>query len=375
MKKIFCLVLSFLLAVSGGAAFADDYISAERAAKVYEDILKMTAKYVVPESSKDGVAILVYVPEESDTVIDAETGEKYTLTEKQSESFEKQKPISIRYDAVAEVRAADPNAQTSFTEQEIKQTEFGGEVMSAAELAEAAEAIISAAENGLALGNCVYNANIPESGYECFAVLTYVGADNQRSVSLSFDAETGKLINLSGKMSDPSAQPAVSKDKAFDTAKEFAQKYAPDEYAYCESGDKVKEGARETDPMFSFQRAHGGYEIMSLYNRVDVSVDSATGRVCYYNLSWDDGLDFESPKGIISDEKAARILLNACPPTELKIDDGEKIKAVYALDPDKPCAVAAKSGDILNPDGTVYAAVEAPGLFERLIEFFKSFFN
>lgn len=127
--------------------------------------------------------------------------------------------------------------------------------------------------------------------------------------------------------------------------------------------------------MFSFWRVHSGYEIMSIYNRIDVSVDSATGKVCYYNLSWDDGFDFESTNGIISDEKAARILLNACHPTVLKIDDGEKIKAVYALDPDKPCAVAAKSGDILNPDGTVYAAGETPGILERLIEFFKSFFN
>ncbi len=373
MKKILCVVLALLLAVSGGAVFADDYISAERAAKNYGDILKMTAKYVVPESSKDGSAILVYVPEESDTVIDAETGEKYTLTENQAERLKK--PISIRYDAAAELRAHDPSVQTSFTEQEIKQTEFGDDVMSAAELAEAAEDIISAAENGLAFENCVYNANIPESGYECIAGLTYVGADNQRSAFLSFDAETGKLINLSGNMSEPSAQPVVSKDKAFETAKEFAQKYAPDEYATCESGNKVKEGARETDPMFSFQRVQNGYEIMSLYNRIDVSVDSATGKVCYYNLYWDGGLNFESPKGMISDEKAARILLNACPPTVLKIDDGEKIKAVYALDPDKPCAVAAKSGDILSPDGTVYAAGEAPGLLERVIEFFKSLFN
>ncbi len=373
MKKILCLVLALLLAVSGGAAFADDYISAEKAANDYGDILKMTAKYVVPESSKDGTAILVYVPEESDTVIDAETGEKYTLTENQAESLKK--PISIRHDAVAETRAADPAVQTTFTEQEIKETEFGGEVMSEAELAEAAEDIISAAENGLILGSCVYNANIPESGYECFAVLTYVSADGQRSVSLSFDAENGKLINLSGSMSDPSAPPVVSKDKAFETAKEFAQKYAPDEYVRCESGDKVKEEARETDPMFSFWRIHSGYEIMSLNNRIDVSVDSATGNVCYYNLYWDDRLNFESPKGIISDEKAARILLNACPPTVLKIDDGEKTGAVYALDPDKPCAVAAKSGDILNPDGTVYAAGETPGLLERVIEFFKSLFN
>ncbi len=372
MKKILCLVLALLLAVSGGAAFANDYISAERAANAYGDILKMTAKYVVPESSKDGSAILVYVPEESDTVIDAETGEKYTLTENQAESLKK--PISIRHDAVAEVREADPTVQTTFTEQEIKEAKFGDEVMSAAELAEAAEDIISAAENGLVLGNCVYNANIPESGYECFAVLTYASADGQRSVSLSFDAETGKLINLSGSMSDPSAQPLVSKDKAFETAKEFAQKYAPDEYARCESGDKVKEEARGTDPMFSFQRAHSGYEVMSLYNRIDVSVDSATGKVCYYNLSWDDGLNFESPKGMISNEKAAQMLLNACPPTVLKIDDGGKTKAVYALDPDKPCAVAAKSGDILNPDGTVYAAGEAPSLLERVIEFFKSLF-
>ncbi|MCF6461731.1 YcdB/YcdC domain-containing protein [Clostridium sp. Cult3] len=180
-----------------------------------------------------------------------------------------------------------------------------------------------------------------------------------KNIGVGIDEEgnvTGYWKNIydTGKTPRIDKFPKITREQGEKIAKNFIKKVYPDILDKIQARDEtdlygVYIGDGLAEYRYNFVRVENDVEFNE--NNLFISVDTQTGEVVQFNISWEEGLEFPDTEGIISKEEAKKIY-NANIDLELlyKVKETDKDMKSYLgyniIDTDK--TVDAKTGDILN---------------------------
>lgn len=310
---------------------ADVLISkTEAAAKIGKEVtmkLEYQNAYTTDENGKTKIkAFLVYSPDQAYVAVDAKTGEVYTTQDEW---------IDRNQNATAEDSAgsADKMAEGGLTQEEITKVEELSDLISKEEAIKVVtdnkslllDKSLKSISASLYKQNDFYDVGEKTKYVWNISLSDPRNTDNNSGdtyrayASATVDAETGKLISFNANV----------KDYYNMTEKEWEAvkvKYSSEE------GQKILEGFLKlqipdllknsvlTDNKESYviaykdeHEVYGGYYyqyervnegINYSYNGIYGAVDGVTGKIYSYSYNWNKDITFESPKNIITAEKA-----------------------------------------------------------------------
>lgn len=188
-----------------------------------------------------------------------------------------------------------------------------------------------------------------------------VDKEKQQNISISLDGKTGELINFYNyKPYDQSAKPKINKLDALEIAKNYLSKMNSDKKDQVEYLPNDYGSDKDLSHNFEFIRKIDGIYVEN--DMISIGVDSISGEVNSYNLSWYKG-KFPSKEKIISIDKAYEILWNEIG-FELSYvnlfdnknpeENNKTIKLVYSINNNKPAIISGITGEILDYSGKPY---------------------
>lgn len=128
---------------------------------------------------------------------------------------------------------------------------------------------------------------------------------------VTLDAKTGELFSMWGYNPWVDAEPVVTQEKAQETGLGFLRELWPEELAKTEVYNSSEAAYVSDNFSFTMAQKENGYFYPN--NSLSVSVDAGTGAVMSFSKSFDDTVTFESPAGMISEEKALAIWADSFP--------------------------------------------------------------
>lgn len=185
--------------------------------------------------------------------------------------------------------------------------------------------------------------------------------EKQQSVNISLNAKTGELINFYNyKPYDQSTKPKLTKSETLEIAKKYLNKINLDKENQVEYLPNDYSTDKDLSHDFEFVRKTDGIYVEN--DMINIGVDSVSGEVNSYNLSWYTG-KFPSKESIIGIDKAYEILWNEIG-FELKYvnlfdnknaeEKNKTIKVVYSINNNKPAIISGITGEILDYSGKPY---------------------
>lgn len=350
---------------------ADTAISAADAEQRFFEASPMELKYI----RADNKAILIYMPKNAYYELDGITGEEFKPFEYGYSSGGAGDSVSKTENAMD--YAAD--AGNRLTDAEIKNIEEVNGLLSTDELRRIAENIKNIGIENLEFISGEYylgyypsndTENEPPKSYK--ARLYYAPKNNADKyygrMSIELDAKDGSLENFSNYIYAKDSDKQDKKTQvSFDAAKAKAQDFIKT-YSSVIDSVKLSENAedynndRDSEYNMDFERYEN--DIVFPENRIYISVDSKTGNIKNYYKIWDNNIGFESPDGIIGAEKAQAALLEnakmalSYDKTQSDNKTVPKITLKYALEHNGCYRINAKTGALLNYDGSEYISDE-----------------
>ena len=313
-------------------------ISKEEASKLIKDHMTMNLVYRTnhyriytgSEGNQKKEAYLVYEPSKNYISVDAKTGEVYlTKVEWQEESNR-----STMNDMAKEEQAADTAAKTangSLTEEEIKKI---SELENLITKEEAIKKVTGNQYLHLDKNLEVYSATLNKNYYnnEKGSYVWNISLNDPREIDYEkeldyyrayayaqVDAKTGKLVSFYATVNNQYDEAKgkwntvkITYDK--EESRKILEKFLKAELKnYFNNSKLVNEVNgyiayyKENTPVYGgyqyqYNRLHEGIEYP--YNNIYGSVDGITGKIYSFGLNWDEDISFESPKGVMSPEKA-----------------------------------------------------------------------
>ncbi len=346
----------------------DNIIPPERAAEKFSGLSPMTAKYITKygKGVQQDSAVLVYQPKDAGLMINAFTGEEFKFSDC---GYNEGGQLYAEANEAA-LSTADSSA-VGFTPEELANLEQVEGLKSEQEVRAIVEGMTELPIEDKEFSGCSYNSRrSSKGGYEYTADLSYSlsevrgGKSVNENIFVSLDAATGALIEVRAydNINDGAAKPALTEAQALDAAKAFAAKYAPDEYAKADadveaSSEIAPECEYYGDYIFYLYRTENGFDYPENY--IYISVDKTSGKIKQFSKEWNEDISFESPSGILTPDEAFAALSNECgiePRYVSDTADGKTYTAnlVYALPYGKTSIVSAKTGALLDYDGSEY---------------------
>lgn len=285
----------------GGVPEPSAALSAEAAREDLNETLKLRLEYV---SSGENRAVLRYVPEAHEYLLDAKTGELLDLTE-----LEEQLRRGYRSAAgSAAPSAKDENAaETGLTpaEQEgVRQLEG---VLPGEELDKTLRDAGVYGLRGYALTASAYSVSGDAGETEVRCELRYARTDGGERLTrnITVDAKTGAVLSV--RSSAPYGREArLTGDTALEKAQAFLKGLCPDRdlALYTAAAYPVPIAREEEAPFhrFRFARQENGYPFPANY--YDVSIDAADGSVYGLSSVWDEDAAFDRAGDPVSMETA-----------------------------------------------------------------------
>lgn len=321
-------------------------IGEEEAKKILSTKQSMKLRYITDYETTDerttSKALLVYAPENGYASVNAVTGEVYDSVS----SWEVRKGelgggsanSSFKAD-LNEGATVEEEADYELTESELAQKDI------LAKLITKDDAIKAVTGNKYLLINEALTAvdahlsknySTPKSYYQddsgsyiwniCFSnpVLDDSGRYYDYAyINGSVNADNGKLVSFNADLRDmyyytesrtPLPEVKYTKEDAQKIAEEFLKATCPEKFensvlsgSYEENIIAYNDAVNMTDPVygaysFRYVRVNEGVEYTA--NSIRVGVDGVTGKVYRYSTRWNTNIEFESPKGVITPEKA-----------------------------------------------------------------------
>ena len=282
----------------GGVPSAVPAVEQDAAAQALEGSLSLELEYVLPEEGGDR-AVLRYVPKDFDEYyVDAQTGELVNLSQLERELSYGASGGSTSNDA------ASPESGLSQAEQEGIQKLEG--VLPKEELDQKLRSVAAYGLEGNTLSSAAYRL-VEREGQEdqVLCTLTYRRALEEGSASRTFtvDARTGAVEDLWSSLPWEEGQaPALAAGEARQTAEDFLQEQFPQaapRLALYGQGEEEPEWGRYS---FTFARQENG--IFFPEHAFTVDVYAGDGSVCGLSYVYREGITFETPEGIVTQEAA-----------------------------------------------------------------------
>ncbi|MBE6913219.1 MAG: S-layer homology domain-containing protein [Ruminococcaceae bacterium] len=320
-------------------------ITKEEAAKILGEKSELKLRYY--KLRDENRAVLMYTPENSYMMIDAFTGEDFTV---EFIDAELGATTGGAGGGAAEAPMAD-NAAKEEAEVELSEKEI-----------EAVEELESLLTKEALTGIIRRMANTEIATFDVKTVdyrrveikgkMTYIATvrlekDNNMSGSVTFDAKTGELHSFSTYLPYRyNKKQNVKYDRMESNAMEFMRTWAPAIAGKAKNFDEY-----QNSEYFYFTHNENGIEYRG--NSVNMRVDKETGKILSFSKSWDTSTTFDSPEGILNVEEATAKYTEAAPPELLYIankrvryasNNAEELALIYRLPHDAPSYIDAKTG-------------------------------
>ena len=184
-----------------------------------------------------------------------------------------------------------------------------------------------------------------------------IDENNNLDSYITLDAKTGELISFSRyQYYDTEAKPTISKEEAFNLAKEYINKNLKlkvNDLEYVD--DNSKDGALS----YNFQFIRKSENIYIESDGVNIGIDTVSKKVVSYSINWYKG-ELPSKENIISLDKAYDILFNnkeyelryvTVYNENSKNENKEEIKLVYGFKEDNIIIIDPITGKFLDNQG------------------------
>lgn len=327
------------------------------AEKIYHEKSPMKLSY----KNIDNHGILVYTPQNGNVVIDARTGEEFDFFQYgQSNSKAASGGSNLMTEESAD--AASPEAPR-LTENELKNINEVENLLPENELHNIAKNLPNTEIKDLTLISTDYHrVNKTDELAQYRARLYYenTNPDEYGSAYVYLDARTGELFNFNcytDRKADEKNK--VSFDTALKTAESFIKQYGG------QAAEKVKntsEPPADIEKVYNYNFYFSRFEndIPFNDNGFSMTINPVTGNITSYYKIWNDEIDFETPDGQVSPEKAGEILVDVAKVVlAYDFQQGESttepiIGMTYRLGSTAPRIIKAKTGEIISYNGELY---------------------
>ncbi len=283
---------------------------------------------------------LVYVPGQSESLIDARTGAPF-VPKSDAEAYRNtMKEESAMMDAAA-------GGSASLTPQERQAVEEAAGLIS---YEEAVEKLKSVAAFGILEEATLESGNTYKTADGEYTLRVSLKMPNEAEYRYTYgelDGKTGEIFTF---YSDRNAgeEKATTEETAQKTFDTFCAAYLAD---YTPKLEAPKITAGKYVATVTAQRQENGVPVYGDSVHVTVTAD---GLIENYRLSWDKKANFESADGILSEEAAYRVLFEKGAPRLCYYAADGAALLIYAAAEREFAFIAAKDGACLTYSGTAY---------------------
>lgn len=251
--------------------------------------------------------------------------------------------------------------QISLSEEEIKEIEKLGDLLTKEEAAEIIKKEISNKKSSLELISASLSRN--ETDKE-----TYVWNIVFNDAYGSADALTGELLSLSNYESEDTGRRNLSEESAMKASEAFLKRVIPEKFAECKLFEDPgyydifdQDESERIYYTFNYKRQANGINFMN--NGISVTVNKKTGNINYYSCDWYNKAVFPSIENIITVKEMADIMADAGDYGLVYQKVGEKgdIKLVYDFNRSfKGALYSPENGSRIEWNGEEYKYISRP---------------
>ena len=285
----------------GDVPSATPAVTAQAAAQSLKSSLSLKLEYVLPEDGGTQ-AVLRYVPDSRDEYyVDAQTGALVNLTELEASMGGMGMGGGS---SSGDSAAGTPENGLSQAEQEGIQKLEG--VLSKEALDGQLRAVSQYGLGDYTLSSASYQlieaAEAREEQVLCTLRYLLPGENGTASRTFTVDAKTGQVEDLWSYLPwDEDQKPNLTQAEAQEKASAFLQSFCPDHSPKL-ALYQGPQGEVQSTYSFTFARQENGYFFPDHFYGVEVSAED--GSICGLSYSYDDGVTFDSPDGIVSAQAA-----------------------------------------------------------------------
>ena len=294
-----------------GSLPAASFVTGQNAAEaLLRSTLSLRLEYVLDEESQESRAVLRYLPNSVHSFyVDDASGKLVDLTLLYEE---------LGRGGSAESGGAEedvPSASVTDSSNGLTQAEQLGAdklkgTLDKQSLDRKARAISPLGLDSYALVSASYREDTSdEDAPVIIARLSYAKRVEEETFRrmVTLDAKTGALLSVSSSRPWNEEKPAVTEDAARKTAEAFLTAQRGQRFGLCAlyTGDPgyAEENGRWGTWSFQYARQEKGYFFPQ--DQFTVGIDAADGSISSYAQSWTEAVQFDSPQGIVSMDRAA----------------------------------------------------------------------
>lgn len=329
-------------------ASAENVISAEEAGKILGETAELTLRY--HKLRDEAYAVLMYTPERFDMMIDAETGEEFTVEYIDSE--EGDAGGGAMSGAVSDSNA-NAKEESALTREELENIAEVESLLTKEELSAMIAKMAGAAAASYKVKSVTYRQTGGFEDGKTYEARVYLTGGENDSASITFDAKTGELKALyTYPAYDPDKKQTKKRADMKQTAKRFIDTWAPDVADKAHVFETEEQQKENTSGYFVFDHNENGIEYQG--NRITVRVDESTGKILSFTKYWDKEVAFEPAENVISAEEATEKYIAAAGASLYYIGDkrelyasnnAEELSLIYRFSDEAPAYVNAKTGE------------------------------
>ncbi|MBQ8003728.1 MAG: S-layer homology domain-containing protein [Oscillospiraceae bacterium] len=326
-------------------ADAKNIISAEEAGKILGDTAHLRLRY---EKLRDEAhAVLMYSPTRFGMMINAETGEEFTVEYVDREEGD---AGGGAMSGATNDSAANEKFESSLSREELENIEEMESLLTKVELSDKIKKMTNTAVSSFTVKSVNYRNVGSAEDKKAYEARVYLTNGNGESANVTFDAKTGELKSLYTYLEyNPNKKQIKKREDMKQTAKRFIGTWAADvadKARVFEYGDEGK----NVSGHFVFTHDEGGIEYAG--NSIRIRVDESTGKILSFSKSWDKEITFETPENVISLDEATEKYIDAAAATLYYIGNKREMYAsnnaaelalIYRFSDSAPAYVNAKT--------------------------------
>ena len=320
--------------------------SRDEAAKILGEKSELKLRYY--KLRNENRAVLMYSPENSYMMIDAFTGEDFTVEYIDAELEESgaEGGGAVSEAPSASDTATNEKAEVTLTDKELEGIEKLESLLSKA----AITGIIRKMANTEIASFDVKTLNyrrVDNGDKQTYYATVRLEKDGDKTGTVTLDAETGELISFSTYLPYRyNKNQKVKTERMESNAMQFIRTWASDIVENVKNFEENQIGE-----YFYFTHSENGIEYQG--NRINMRVDKETGKILSYSKSWDKDIVFDFAEGILTAEEATAKYVEVAPPELLYIankrvryasNNAEELALIYRLPDDAPQYIDAKTG-------------------------------
>ncbi len=319
-------------------------ITTDEAEKILGEMAALTLRYHKLNGEKK--AVLMYTPERFGMMIDALTGEEFTVEYVDGEEGDAGAGAS---GAVSD-SATNEKFESALTREELENIGEMESLLSKDKISAMIAKMYDTAISSFKVKSVDYRQTGKTENGKKYEARVYLTNGDKESANAVFDAKTGELKSIYTYLAyNPDKRGTKKRADMKRVAERFISEWASD---VSEKTHLFGDDEESTGGYFGFTHNENGIEYQG--NRISIRVDEATGKILSFTKNWDKEIIFDSPEGIISAEEAtekyiaeagAYLCYIANKREMYAADNAGELALVYRFADEAPAYVDAKSGE------------------------------